>query len=227
MKTLTNTFLSCSVRTEDAEIVAAVERYLIQFGFRCFTVGRNYSIVGTPNQAVKNLIEQVDCLIGVATIRYSATDQSNPNNTLSLATPYITAESAMAFQADIPYVIIRTDGITLEATAKENIYITIAPNLNDGKLQFRDSKETISTLLNDLYSKAQKRALSRKIRTTQSVVGKISTAILGGAAIWKGFSWAAQPECLGQFYYKDEVCKTCKYKNKCKAKKSINNSNAN
>jgi len=97
-------FLSCSVRSADRQLVDAIDQgVLFPMGFRCLTVGRNISLPDQVDDAIRDLIDQVDCLIGIATLRLEAADQSLPNRTLKLASPYVLQESAMAHQRRIPF----------------------------------------------------------------------------------------------------------------------------
>jgi hypothetical protein len=58
-------FLSCSVRPEDQPLVNAIEnKVLSPMGFRCLTVGRNISLPDQVDDAIRDVIDRVDCLIG-------------------------------------------------------------------------------------------------------------------------------------------------------------------
>src|SRR5216683_1503743 len=92
-------FLSCSLRPEDRPLADAIEdKVLWPMGFRCLTVGRNVSLPDQVDDAIREIIERVDCLIGIAAVRLEAAELSLPNRTLGLASPYILQESAMAHQ---------------------------------------------------------------------------------------------------------------------------------
>ena len=92
-------FLSCSVRSEDRPLVNTIEeRVLTPMGFRCLTVGRSLSLLDHVDDAIRQIMQRVDCLIGIATVRFEAADRSVPNQTLRLASPYLLEETAMAHQ---------------------------------------------------------------------------------------------------------------------------------
>src|SRR5438128_759977 len=106
-------FLSCSVRPDDWPLVDAVEKKVLgPMGFRCFTIGRNISLPEQTDDAVRRLVTSCECLIGVATERLSAIDRDFPDRTLSIATPYLLQETPMAFQSELPFLILKTPSIT-------------------------------------------------------------------------------------------------------------------
>src|SRR5579864_9583696 len=99
-------FVSCSVRPEDRPLVDAIEdKVLSPMGFRCLTVGRNISLPDQVDDAIRDVMDRVDCLIGIATVRLEAAEHSVPNHTLKLASPYIIQESGMAHQRRIPVLM--------------------------------------------------------------------------------------------------------------------------
>jgi hypothetical protein len=104
-------FLSCSVRPTDGALVdSLVKRVLAPHGFRCFTIGRNVSLAEQTDNAVRSLMNSCECLIGIATKRLDATDRDFPDRTLSIATPYLLQETAMAHQIELPFLLPqRTD----------------------------------------------------------------------------------------------------------------------
>lgn len=127
-------FLSCSVRSADRQLVDAIDqKVLFPMGFRCLTVGRNISLPDQVDDAIRDLIDQVDCLIGIATLRLEATEQSLPDRTLKLASPYILQESAMAHQHRIPFLIFKTPEVTLQGIMARNLYLEIQSEMPNGK----------------------------------------------------------------------------------------------
>jgi len=70
-------FFSCSVRPADRPLVDAIaDRVLWPMGFRCLTVGRNVTLPDQVDDAIRNIVDQVDCLIGLATVRLEAAERS-------------------------------------------------------------------------------------------------------------------------------------------------------
>lgn len=145
-KDVVTTFLSCSVRPRDWPLVdALVQRVLAPQGFRCFTVGRNISLPDQSDDAIRRLMNACECLIGVATERLNATDRDFPSQTLSLATPYLLQETSMAFQADLPFLILKTAGVSLLGVTNRNLWIEIDRDLNQkGQVRFRATRELAS-----------------------------------------------------------------------------------
>lgn len=124
------TFLSCSVRPEDRPLLDAMDaKVLSPVGFRCLTVGRNISLPDQTDDAIRELIDRVDCLIGIATVRLDAADRAFPDQTLRLASPYVLEESAMAHQRRLPFLIFKTPEVTLQGVSARNLYVQLRPNL--------------------------------------------------------------------------------------------------
>src|SRR5947209_7945521 len=113
-KDVVTAFLSCSVRPNDWPLVDAIEKKVLSpMGFRCFTVGRNVSLAEQTDDAIRRLVDSCECLIGIATERLSAIDREMPDRTLSIATPYLLQETSMAFQSQLPFLILKTPEVTL------------------------------------------------------------------------------------------------------------------
>ena len=105
-KDVVTTFRSCSVRPRHWVLVnSLVHRVLTPHGFRRFTIGRNISLAEQSDDAVRRLMDSCECLIGVATERLNATDRDFPDRTLSLATPYLLQETAMAHQVHLIFKV--------------------------------------------------------------------------------------------------------------------------
>ncbi|HYX72529.1 MAG TPA: hypothetical protein VE732_07145, partial [Nitrososphaera sp.] len=200
--------------------VTAIARYLHKRGFRCYTVGRNYSRAEQADDAIRGLVDTCECLIGVATERFDATDRDFPSTTLSIDTPYLLQETSMAFQSGLPFLIFKTVGVTLQGVTNRNLWLEIDGQLHDGKLRIMRRKDLVDSALQDLKQKALDRRKKLSWEKLQSDLGRVSKYVLGGYGVYRGLDWLARPECFGNFYYKDPVCKECGYKEKCKAKKA-------
>jgi hypothetical protein len=189
-------------------------------GFRCLTVGRNISIPDQVDDAVRDLVQRVDCLIGVATVRFDAADRSLPNRTLCLATPYLVEETAMAHQRRIPFLVFKTPEVTLQGVAARNLYLEVLPSLRNGRPVFKSSEPSVRSSLEEL----KKRALeARSVRDKEeffSGVGALSTVLVGAYAVSNVFDWLSRPNCFGDFYYQDPQCRDCSYKPQCKVEKA-------
>jgi len=85
------------------------------------------------DDAVRELVQRVDCLIGVATVRFDAADRSLPNRTLCLATPYLLEETAMAHQRRLPFLVFKTPEVTLQGVAARNLYLEVLPALRNAR----------------------------------------------------------------------------------------------
>jgi len=213
-------FLSCSVRPEDRALVDAIEaRVLWPMGFRCLTVGRNISLPDQVDDAVRDLMNLVDCLIGIATVRLDAAERSLPNRTLALASPYILQESATAHQRQLPWLIFKTPPVTLQGVTARNPYIEVEPELRNGRPAIRTGREALTAALSDLKRRAVEFRGQKTRNDILSGLGRLSTGILGAYAIGSLATWLSRPNCFGAFYYQDPECRGCSYKPDCKIEK--------
>ena len=214
-------FLSCSVRPEDRPLVDALaDRVLWPLGFRCLTVGRNISLPDQPDDAIRGIIDKVDCLIGVATVRTDAAERSNPNRTLSFASAYVLQESAMAHQRRIPFLIFKTPEVTLQGVTARNLYIEVAPDMPNGKPRFHARRELVMSALDELKKPAITGRGQRRRDELLAGVGKLSTFVVGSYAAGSLFEWLSRPDCFGEFYYRAPECKDCKHRGDCKVEKA-------
>jgi hypothetical protein len=220
-KDVVTTFLSCSVRPNDWALVnSLVQRVLMPHGFRCFTIGRNVSLAEQTDDAVRRLMNSCECLIGVATKRLDATDRDFPERTLSIATPYLLQETAMAFQGELPFLILKTTGITLQGVTNRNLWIEIEPELNkSGRVKIHGSRERLLSALVDLKQKALARRAQMNTDRLKASIGWLSALVVGGYAVSEGIDTLRRPACFGDFYYKDPECKPCSYRHRCKVEK--------
>jgi hypothetical protein len=213
-------FLSCSIRKRDWPLVEAVdEKVLRPMGFKCLTVGRNVSLAEPADEAIKRILRRCECLIGIATQRYAAADTDFPNRTLVLATPYLLQETAMAFQAGLPFLVFRTPDVELEGITRRNLWIEVAADLHDGRPKFRCRKEVLYSALRDL----RRRALARRsAKSWAGIVDFVKTAGLVAVGTYGGYKlvdWIATPECFGNYYYRALQCRTCGSRANCKVEK--------
>lgn len=215
-----NAFLSCSVRPRDANLVNAMAALLREHHFNCITPGRNVSVAAHPDDAVKEIMERCDCLIGVATTRFAAADIDRPSFTLQLATPYLVQEAGAAHQIGMPFLIFKTEDIALQGITSKNAFITIKEELGPTGRPQVDSKARMTTALQDLYARALAR---RKEKKKAKLWGTVSGIVTTGAAVLGGLTLldrASRPSCFGDFYYLDPECKGCAFKPECKVEKA-------
>jgi hypothetical protein len=213
-------FLSCSVRPKDWPLVdAVIKDVLTPMGFRCFTIGRNISLAEQTDDAIRKLLNSCECLIGVATERLSATDRDFPDQTLRIATPYLLQETSMAFQSELPFLMFKTEGITLLGVSSRNLWLEIERDMPTGKVRFRSKKDLVYSALRDLKQKALERRAKMGRDQLKRTVGWLSGIAVGGYGLSRGVDLLLRPDCFGDFYYKDVECKECDYRNKCKVEK--------
>jgi hypothetical protein len=221
-KDIVTCFLSCSVRPAARPLVDAVERVLTPLGFKCFTVGRNVALPAAPDDAVRQLMQSCDCLVGVATERLEAKERDAPDRSLSLATPYLLQETSMAFQADMPFLILRADGVSLQGVTAKNLYITIDPRLAaSGRVKFKAREAALVATLVELKRLALQRRSKRSASQVKVAIGWLSSIVVTGGLLLKGGDSLMRPPCFGTFYYQDPECKDCSYKTRCKAEKQL------
>jgi hypothetical protein len=220
-KDVVTAFLSCSVRPQDWPLVDALEkRVLAPRGFRCFTVGRNFSLADQSDDAIRRLMKSCECLIGVATERLTATDRDFPARTLTMATPYLLQEASMAFQVELPFLIFKTAEVSLQGITNRNLWIEIGKDLNEnGQVKFHVKKDLLLSALADLKQKALQRRSQVEARQWKEGIGWLSTLVLGGVGLAKGADLLLRPDCFGTFYYRDPACRTCEYRDRCKIEK--------
>ncbi|MFN0139234.1 MAG: hypothetical protein ACKVQW_03995 [Pyrinomonadaceae bacterium] len=214
------TFLSCSVRPNDALLGRAIEeKVLAPMGFRCFAIGRNVSLADQTDDAIKRLMGSCECLVGVATERLNATDRNFPDQTPRIATPYLLQETSMAFQSNRPFLIIKTKDRNLQGITNRNLRLEIEPELStSGKPSFHDHPPNIHSGSRDLKGKALERRAKLGIDKLKSSVGWLSSIVVGTVALSKGIDWVLQPNSFGEFYYRDAECKRCSYREECNQK---------
>jgi hypothetical protein len=189
-------------------------------GFRCFTIGRNVSLAAQTDDAVRRLMNSCECLIGVATKRLDATDRDFPERTLSIATPYLLQETAMAFQIELPFLIFKAVDITLQGVTNRNLWIEIESELSkSGRVKIRGNPERLLSALGDLKQKALARRTQMNTDRLKASIGWLSALGIGGYAVLEGIDMLRRPACFGDFYYKDPECKPCSYRDRCKIEK--------
>ncbi len=223
-KDVVTCFLSCSVRPNDRALVDAVQsRVLEPMGFRCFTVGRNLSLPAQPDDGIKQLMNSCKCLVGVATERLEARERDAPDRTLSLATPYLLQETSMAFQSNMPFLILRSDGVDLQGVTRKHLWLTIRPELRNGRVVFADRPQAVYAALQELKRLALARRAALSTSEWKQRAGWLSAITLGAMGAARGVQLLLRPSCFGDFYYLDSQCKECSYKRECKAEKQLRN----
>jgi hypothetical protein len=176
-------------------------------------------LVDQTDDAVHRLLNLCECLIGVATERLNAVDRDFPDRTLSIATPYLLQETSMAFEAQLPFLIFKTAGVTLLGVTNKNLWIEIDGRLRNGRVKFNVTQELLLSSLRDLKQKALARRARMAREQLKASVGWLSTLVVGGYGLSRGIDLLLRPDCFGDFYYKDPECKPCDYRDRCKVKK--------
>ena len=218
-------FLSCSVRSGDRSLVNAIEdKVLSRMGFRCLAVGRNISLPDQVDDAIRDIIDHVDCLIGIATVRLEAAERSLPNRTLGLASPYILQESAMAHQRRLPFLIFKTPEVRLQGVTARNLYIEVSPKMPNNRPVFHCRQEIVLSALEELKRRALEGRKQRSQSELAAAIGKLSTLAVGTYALGSLVEWLSRPNCFGDFYYRAPECRGCAYKSACKVEKARLNS---
>jgi hypothetical protein len=189
-KDVVTAFLSCSVRPNDWPLVDAIEKKILRpMGFRSFTIGRNISLADQTDDAVRRLVNACECLIGVATERLSASDRDFPDKTLSLATPDLLQEASMAFQSELPFLIFKTEGITLLGVTNRNLYLQVERQLHNGRVRFLSKKELVYSALRDLKETALAHRVNQSKERLKRDVGFLSTVAVGTYGAIQGVNW--------------------------------------
>ena len=208
-------FLSCSVRPSDRLLVEAFANTLNRFGFDCRTVGRNDAAPATPDDAVRTLLRECDCLIGVATARFDARDRATPDTSLTFATSYVLQEASAAHQLEMPFIIFRTADVTLQGVTARNIYFDIEPQLRDGKVVI-ENKPAAEAALKRLQDEARAFRAARNRAAVKAGIGELATWALGMGLLAKVAQSASRPDCYGDFHeYDDEECDDCEHRTSC------------
>lgn len=192
-------------------------------GFRCFTVGRNITLPEQADDATRELLNSCECLIGVATERFTATDRDYPDSTLKLATPYLLQETSMAYQSNLPFLLIKARNVTLQAITGRNLCLEIDNTLSSkGKVRFYSKPDAVKNCLQTLKRKALERRANLAAQYQVDAVKTLTTYGVLGFGLFKSVQWLLRPDCFGNFYYKDAQCKNCKHREECKIKKAQN-----
>jgi hypothetical protein len=213
-------FLSCSVRPRDKALVDAMAELLREHHFTCVTPGRNVSVSAHPDDAVRQVMEECDCLIGIATARLTAADIDQPNSTLQLATPYLVQEAGAAHQLGMPFLVFKTEEIVLQGITSRNAFLSIKDELGPTGRPLVANTEMMTTALQDL----RKRALARRqVRERAKLWDFTKSVVAAGVAAYGGLTLleqASRPNCFGTFHHKAPECKECSFKPDCKAAKA-------
>ncbi|MBI9056979.1 MAG: hypothetical protein JEZ01_04330 [Labilibaculum sp.] len=107
-------FISCSVREEDLEFNAAIEKIVKKYGFEpCGTVGRHVNYAEPISDSMKKEIEQCDILVAAAPPRYLQSEISNLEKLVYAVPEMIQVESAMAYSHGKPIVAFVQDGVNV------------------------------------------------------------------------------------------------------------------
>jgi hypothetical protein len=216
-------FLSCSVRPEDTKLVDGIARVLFQYGFRCLTVGRNVSSPAQVDDAIRELMNTVDCLIGIATARFEASEAAVSSEKLKLASPYILQETAMAHQRKLPFLIIKSPDVTLQGVTGRNLYVEVGPDMPNGRPVFLCSRQLLASTLDELQKRAIKqRGINSRTKILNDL-GRISMGVVGVYAACSAIDSVTRPNCFGNYYYRAPECKDCTYKPSCKVEKAAVN----
>lgn len=215
-------FLSCSVRSHDLSLVNALDEKVFRpLGFDCRTIGRNVSRAEQVDDAVKAVLAECDCLIGVATERFEAVDHDFPTQMLRFTTPYLLQEASMAFQAGLPSLIFKTPGLVLQGVTNRNLWLEVERDLSPkGTPRFKSPRELVLSALDDLKKKASQRRKDRDDAILKANIATGAKWVVGSASVLWAASRLTRPDCFGNYYYKNPACKGCSYKPDCKAEKN-------
>jgi hypothetical protein len=213
------TFLSGSLRAKDLPLLEAFRRYLDTRGFRCFTIGNNTSFAEPVEQAVRRLVDSSDCMIGIATARFDATDLHGAGATLRLTASWLAQEPAMAYQARVPHLIFRASDVTLQGVPEAHLHIVVNGLRPDGTLRFGASKEAVAASLADLRQKARARRAARSRQSAVNALKTLSAFAVGGYITIKAVEQLGRPPCFTTFDTYDPDCKLCPVKKDCRAEK--------
>lgn len=212
-------FLSCSVRARDKALVDAIARMVTERGFHCHTIGRNDSRAAQADDAVKQLMDTCDCLIGIATTRHLAHDVDRPSETLHLATPYLVQEAGAAHQMGLPFVMFKVGDVVPQGITNRNLWFEVKETPSpSGKVLVRN-KAAMDAALGDLYAQAlakQKQRARNKVWNTVKNIATGTVAVVGGVY---AADYLGRPGCFGLHDGRVKECKACSYAPKCRTEK--------
>ena len=170
-----------------------------QWVFRCLTVGRNLSLPDQVDDTIRQIMQRVDCLIGIATVRFDAADRSLPNQTLRLASPYLLEETAMAHQRRIPFLISKTPEVSLQGVTGRNLYLEVSPRLRNGRPAFYSTKPVVRSALEALRKQSLDGRAARDRDEFVVGIGKLSTLGRWGICRRQSIGVVLSPELLRRF----------------------------
>src|SRR6266481_3836837 len=186
------------ILTNDWPLVHAIDKKVLSpMGFRCFTVGRNVSLAEQTDDAVPRLVDSCECPIGIATERLSSIDHDIPDRTLSIATPYLLQETSMAFQSQLPFLMLKTQEVTLLGITNRNLWLNIDAQLHNGRPTFLSTKELVYSARRDLKQKALARRNAVGWEQTKKSIGQLSAVLVGSYGAYQGIDWLLRPQCFG------------------------------
>lgn len=213
------TMLSCSVRKRDEALVKAFTAFLREKGFAPKTIGINASGAAPPDDAVRALIADSECLVGIATVRFLATDVDRPSETLHLATQYLGQEAGAAHQIGLPHLMFKAPGLTLHGVTARNIWHEVSTQLSvNGRLRFANKATTLDAL-DDLRTKALE---LRAARTRSRATDIAKNVVVGAASLlgaYKVADYIGRPDCYGGHDGRLRMCKECSYASDCRTEK--------
>ncbi len=209
-KDIVTCFLSCSVRPADRPLVDAVERVLTLLGFKCFTVGRNVALPAAPDDAVRQLMQSCDCLVGVATERLEAKERDAPDRSLSLATPYLLQEDVHGIPGGhaLPYPTRRRRELG-GRDRQEPVHHNRSRLAASGRVKFKAREAALVATLVELKRLALQRRSKRSASQVKVAIGWLSSIVVTGGLLLKGGDSLMRPPCFGTFYYQDPEWKDC------------------
>lgn len=212
-------FLSCSVRPRDKALVDAIARMVTERGFHCHTIGRDDSRPAQADDAVKQLMDTCDCLIGVATTRHLAHDVDRPTETLHLATPYLVQEAGAAHQVGLPFVMFRVGDVVPQAITNRNLWFEVKEYLSPNGRVLVKNRAAMDACLTHLYELALAKQKERERNKVLNVVKNVVTA--GAAMVGGAFAldYMGRPGCYGTYDGRTSECKGCSYAQKCRIEK--------
>lgn len=213
-------FYSCSIRNEDQPLVDALSAYLAGRGLNCFTVGRNVSGARQPDDEIRKQILSCECLVGVATRRFTAIDVHRPTDQLGLPPAYLGHETSVAFGRGLPFLMFKTPDVQLLGVPNRNLFIEIEPDLGaTGRVRFKAKRELVECAIDDLKRQALDVRKKRSMGKLVDGIVKVA-ATVGALGIGK---WVLnemdKPECFGTYESRHPVCRSCSAKRDCHAEK--------
>ena len=175
-KYVAKAFVSCSLRSEDAQFIKYVCKILHIHNIKPFgTVGRFSASPENPVELMRRNIPMADMVVICATPRYIQRDIQTGKVSYGLS-EMVHVEAGMAFANNKPVVVFVKEGTNVGSFLPS---ITQYVELNGQRQDYLEKRRIIYSLLNNTYAIVKKAKSNNALKTVKNIA-------IGGLAFYGG-----------------------------------------